>query len=43
MEMVGPWKGPLFSMLGRIGLCVCRPEEFFFQANGIAGFDGFVS
>jgi hypothetical protein len=32
-------KGPLFSMLCEIGLCVGL-EIFFFKVNGIAGFDG---
>jgi hypothetical protein len=30
----------LFSMFSRIGLLCWRLEEFFFQANRVAGFSG---
>jgi hypothetical protein len=38
MEIVR--KGSLFSMFSRIRLCrvVYRPENYFFQPNGIVGF-----
>jgi hypothetical protein len=32
-------KGALFSMISKIG-CVCRHKDFFFHANGVAGFYG---
>jgi hypothetical protein len=32
------WKGSLFSMLSRIGLCVVLKIFFVLQANGIAGY-----